>query len=380
MNNEELLQIVERIANATATEEEIYKYNAWCDSFRGSEQEVPRLDEIRHWNFKQIQHVIVPQQKIRFLNFKLITAAASILIIFCIGLFYFLKPQKELSKVASHVNKIRPGRNRATLTLASGKTIELSGSKTGLVVGSTELTYNDGSALVSSNNSSLHKLDHAKTVQLIASTPRGGTYQLTLPDGTKVWLNAASTLNFPSKFSDKQRIVTLNGEAYFEVAKDKAHPFIVQSKNQQVQVLGTHFNINSYDDEPDIKTTLMEGSVNVINDDLKNNKQQRVLRPGQQLSFTNNKITVAEVNINDALAWKNNEFVFNDEPIASIMRKISRWYDVDIVFDGIDPNEKFWGSNPRFADISKVLENLQLTKEVYFEIKGRKIYVRKENK
>lgn len=380
MNNEALLQLVERIAGGTATEEEIYKYNAWCDTFRGTEQEIPGLDEIKLWNLKQIQHSITSQSKFRFLNIKLIAVAASILIVFSIGLFYFTATKNEGVKNSLEVNDIRPGKNKATLIFASGQTVELSDTKSGLVVSSTELTYNDGSALISTNNSSQNNLNNTKTGQLIASTPRGGTYQLTLPDGTKVWLNAASSLNFPSKFIGKQRIVTLNGEAYFEVAKDKVHPFIVQSKNQQVQVLGTHFNINSYEDEASVKTTLMEGSVRIISKELKNNSEQRILKPGQQSSFTNNTITIAEVNIDQALAWKNGEFMFNDESIASIMRKISRWYNVDIVFDGIDPNEKFWGSISRFADISKVLENIQLTGGIHFEIKGRKIYVQKENK
>ena len=379
MNNEALLQLVERIANGTANEDDIYKYNAWCDAYRGTEQEIPRLEEIKLWNLKQIQHSIAPQPKLRFLNTKYI-AAASILVVFSVGLLYFTSTKNEVVKNPSQVNDIRPGKNKATLTLASGQTIELSDTKSGLVVGSTGLTYNDGSELTSTSISSQNKPSIAKNAQLMASTPRGGTYQLILPDGTKIWLNAASSLIFPSKFIGKQRIVTLNGEAYFEVAKDKVHPFIVQSKNQQVQVLGTHFNINSYEDEGAIKTTLMEGSVRVINKELKNNSEQRILKPGQQSSFTNNSLTVAEVNIDEALAWKNNEFMFKDESIASIMRKISRWYDVDVEFDGIDPNEKYWGSISRFVNISKVLENLQLTGEIHFEIKGRKVYVQKETK
>ncbi|WP_316838194.1 FecR family protein [Pedobacter nutrimenti] len=379
MNNEALLQLVERIAGGTATEDEIYRYNAWCDTFRGTEQEIPGLEEIKLWNLKQIQHSITPKSKFRFLNIKYI-AAASILIVLSVGLFYFMVTKNEAVKNSLQVNDIRPGKNKATLTLASGQSIELSDTKSGLVIGSTELTYNDGSALTSTSISSQNNLSIAKNVQLMASTPRGGTYQLILPDGTKVWLNAASSLNFPSKFIGKQRIVTLKGEAYFEVAKDKVHPFIVQSKSQQVEVLGTHFNINSYEDEGAIKTTLMEGSVRVISKELKNNSEQKILKPGQQSSFANNTITIAEANTDEALAWKNNEFVFHDESIASIMRKISRWYDVDVVFEGVDPNEKFWGSISRFSNISKVLENLQLTGEIHFEIKDRKVYVQKENK
>lgn len=248
-----------------------------------------------------------------------------------------------------------PGKNTALLTLANGKTIQLNEAKNGVVIDAAHLKYSDGTAVVS-------ELDNIGPQQTFtASTPRGGTYQVILPDGTKVWLNAASMLKFPTSFSGKDsRTVELAGEAYFEVSKDKAHPFVVVSKGQVVRVLGTHFNVNTYGDDGNIKTTLLEGSVNVA--DMAN--RNLVLKPNQQavLPFAeNNKaIVVKQVNAEDIVAWKNGQFLFNEQSLSSILRQLERWYDVDVDYSTV-PDTRYDGAISRNVKLSKVLEMLEQT-------------------
>lgn len=225
------------------------------------------------------------------------------------------------------------------------------------------------------------------------ATPKGGQYQVRLPDGSKVWLNAASSLKYLASFSAwNERKVELSGEAYFEVAKDKDHPFVVKTENQEVIVLGTHFNINSYKDEPATKTTLLEGSVRVsllgttstastINTTQKISKgkpAEIILKPGEQATLIGNNIRVSPQNAEDAIAWKDGYFMFNNESLESVMRKISRWYNLDVVFaDASIKNQTFYGRMSRFSKVSQVLKSLALTREVKFELKDNTIHVLK---
>ena len=205
--------------------------------------------------------------------------------------------------------------------------------------------------------------------------PRGGEYQeIVLSDGTRVWINSASTLRYPAAFTGHDRKVELTGEAYFEVAQNPAKPFTVSCSSQTVEVLGTHFNINAYQDEPAIKTTLLEGKVNVTS---AANNEVRILQPGQQSALVGNSFTVNPVDIEEAVAWKNGQFIFNNDNIQYIMRTISRWYNVDVEYSGIIPDDTFGGGTSRFENVSQVLNILQLTGKVHFEIEGRKIIVSK---
>jgi len=328
---------------------------------------------------------------------RYIAVAASVIVVFSAGIwFYTLRhPDTETSSAQAAVNDIAPGKKGATITLADGKVIALSGAKNGVVIGGA-VKYSDGStvryssgtsssgSLKGSQNSSgpvgvrsltpteLQGAD-GKAQILTAGTAKGQTYQFTLPDGTKVWLNAASSLKFPSSFSKlSARAVELSGEGYFEVFKDKSRPFIVKSTDQRVEVFGTHFNINSYTDEPVTKTSLLEGSVGI--ESARGGSSAR-LKPGQQAISTHDGIKLIEGMATDAVDWKNGEFIFNDEPLESIMRKVARWYDVEIIYKGIDRKETFGGSISRFENVSKVLENLQLTGGIQFKIEGRKVIV-----
>lgn len=306
--------------------------------------------------------------------YKISVAAAIVAIVS--GLFLFYNHNYGVDQLSKDVvkNKIKPGKNTAVLTLANGKTINLSDAKSGVVINVSNLTYSDGSTVVQEadgktvfGTTSTHEL-------LTAATPRGGTYQIVLPDGSKVWLNAASSLKFPATFSQKlNREVELNGEAYFEIAKDKNHPFKVKTIQQEVEVLGTHFNVNAYADEGIVKTTLLEGKVK-----LNHKNAAAILKPGQQGYIADGLLDfkVVEADAANISAWKNGEFIFNNTDLKSLMRQISRWYDVDVVYEAGVKNDVFFGKIKRNADLSKVLKILALG-DIHFRIEGRKLIVMK---
>lgn len=309
-------------------------------------------------------------------------AAAIIAIITGIWI-YEITSQERTTGADEMASSIVPGRNSATITLANGKVVALSGAKDGVVVGA-KLTYLDGTdvnaldpALDQDSNSGLQTIN----------TPRGGQYTIALPDGTRVWLNSASSLTYDVLLNTRgnTRFVKLIGEAYFEVAKSRNRTFVVESKNQLVQVLGTHFNISAYQDDYNIKTTLLEGSVRVSS--LRGTKQSSnttgnndyvILKPGQQaINVDHARLVVKDVETDEAVAWKNGEFLFNKEPLESIMLKISRWYDVKIKYeDNQMKNKVFWASVTRSGKITDVLKVLELTGDVHFEIEGRTIIVK----
>ena len=305
-----------------------------------------------------------------------VAAAAVAAIVFGVWFFSSDKILRDALDDKMVVNDIAPGKNTATLTLANGKVINLSDAKTGVVVGE-ELKYSDGTNV---NSSSLPKGISPRggergSMMLTASTPRGGTYQVVLPDGTKVWLNADSRISFPSTFMGDKRQIALEGEAYFEVSKiflkkGGRMPFIVMSKGQKVEVLGTHFNISSYPDERSVKTTLLEGSVRV-NDEV-------VLKPNQQSVLTEKAILVKQVDVNLAIAWTNGDFMFRSEEIGDIMKEVERWYNVVVLYqDNSLAAIKFSGNISRYKNVSALLDILQTTGQVHFVLKGKQIIVTK---
>jgi transmembrane sensor len=223
------------------------------------------------------------------------------------------------------------------------------------------------------------------------STPRGGQYQIVLSDGTKVWLNAASSLKFPAVFGGDMRQVELSGEAYFEVAKDKSRPFKVQAGASLVEVLGTHFDIMAYGDEKAIRTTLLEGSVKMEKGKMENGKMVRgemgkekmengapetLLQPGQQgvLDINSGMLSSKEANVKAAVAWKDGYYFFDRTSTEDVMRQIARWYDVEIVYQGAIPRDEIVGRIPRTANVSEVLHIMELI-GIHFKIAGRKIIV-----
>jgi transmembrane sensor len=293
-----------------------------------------------------------------------IAAAACIVLALGIGLYVFRNSNSSAKKTDSYTNLISPGKNTATLTLASGKVIQLAGSKAGVVINASQFTYDDGTRIGSNNEAGYQTI----------STPNGGQYKIVLPDGSRIMLNAATTLRFPSNFHGlPTRTVELKGEAYFEVAKDKHHPFLVTAGDQKVEVLGTHFNIASYSEQPEIKTTLIEGSVKVSSIKSGLTKQ---LSPGQQATFSGNTINIQDIDVDDAVAWKNGYFMFNYESLEEVMVKISRWYDIDVQYDDATVKSTiFFGTISKFESITKVLNMLERTKKVKFQVDGRIIKV-----
>ncbi|MBB5441285.1 ferric-dicitrate binding protein FerR (iron transport regulator) [Pedobacter sp. AK017] len=293
------------------------------------------------------------------------------------GLFDLRHPEGSAAR-GDLVKDIAPGKNTATLTLANGKTIELSDAKTGVVVDASSLKYSDGSAIAGRHPElgSESKIS-GPNMMLTASTPRGGTYQIILPDGTKVWLNASSSLKFPSTFTGLvNREVELSGEAYLEVTKDKKHPFVVKTARQEVEVLGTEFNINSYADEGITKTTLVAGSVAVRDPGASAAARAFtvILKPNQQALNTGTAISVKEVDAESIVAWKNGLFLFYNVDLKTIMRQVARWYDVEVDMATV-PDKEFYGEIPRNVPLSQVLTMLEAASKIKFKTEGRRIMV-----
>lgn len=207
------------------------------------------------------------------------------------------------------------------------------------------------------------------------TTPRGGQYQTVLSDGTKVWLNASSSIEFPVRFIGNERRISVKGEAYLEVAHDKHKPFIVTSGNQEIKVLGTHFNVSSYPDDAETATTLISGSVKVRNT---KSGQSKVLIPGQAAQIQNgsNQIMINQVNLDEAMAWKNGYFIFEDQQIHTIMKVLSRWYDVDVEYKNINSNDRFGGTFSKSKNLSETLKNIEELGDIKFELQTGKITVK----
>lgn len=307
-----------------------------------------------------------------------LTAAASILAMLGAGLYFYSSNKTSGDKNTSSFvfdkkHDIPSGKNAATLILGNGKMIVLNNVNTGFLAlqsGVKITKKDDGTILYNADKSTTENIQYNTL-----STANGQQYKLTLPDSTKVWLNAGSSVKFPVSFAGMaKRQVETKGEVYFEVRKDKQHPFVVKTGNQLVEVLGTHFNINSYDGDKVTKTTLLEGSVKISGLSLSNT---RILSPGEQsiLEKSTMKISVQQVDPEDEVAWKTGYFVFNDADIKDLLKSISRWYDVEIVYQE-EPNDfKLIGRISRTKNLSDVLKALELTDKIHFKVQGRRITV-----
>jgi transmembrane sensor len=309
--------------------------------------------------------------------------AAMILISFSTGLYFYINNHNKTDLTYS-INypkqNIVPGRNKAILILSNGSKIDLDAAATGTMVKQAGLTITKTQAgqlsyHVSDANSK--KIQEAPAYNTI-ETPRGGQYEINLSDGTKVWLNSASSLRYPTRFVSNERRVELTGEGYFEVAHNKISPFKVITGKQEIEVLGTHFNVNAYTDENAVKTTLLEGSVKITVRPTDQSKQQSdILKPGQQSSFNNKGLVIENGDIENAVAWKNGYFNFNED-IESIMRKLSRWYDIEVVYQiEKDPDLLFGGKIDRSKSINSVLNIIEATGKFHFKIEGRRVTVMK---
>ena len=374
---EELAHLLELIKKEEYTDDltRILKDN-WQNSKQHSDAEEIDLDQkffllMEEAGSKTQKRVIGGRIKRRRFYYA---AAAIFLCVISIGT-YFLFQAGTKSQMAFTQNlkmeksDVAPGGNKAVLTLSDGSSIILDSSLNGTLTnqGNTKIMKQNG---ILSYNS--QKDQPGKILYNTVSTPRGGQYQLMLSDGTKVWLNATSSLRFPASFGENERKVELMGEAYFEVAKNASKPFKVKVNGMEVEVLGTHFNINSYEDESAIRTTLLEGSVK-----LNRNHASAILKPGQQAGVDKKgKISISsDVDMSEAIAWKEGKFQFERADIYQVMRQISRWYNVDIEYKGTVSNH-FGGTISRDVNLSQVLKMLHLTGGVKFDIQDHKVVVR----
>ncbi|NQX37618.1 FecR protein [Pedobacter steynii] len=308
------------------------------------------------------------QQTIRLWQRVALTASI-LLIVSSVAFLYTGNPESTSVSVQrkSTLHDILPGGYKAILTLYNGNKVRLNSKINEGIIREKNVNIR-----IESGQKIVYQSEESKGTQLLNSleTPRGGQYQLILPDGTKVWLNASSTLTYPTAFTSKERLVKLIGEAFFEVSKDSNRPFKVQSKDQVVEVLGTHFNISAYPEERQTLTTLLEGKIKIRKHNI-----NKTLNPGQGALITegDNDILITQADIEKNMAWKNNEFIFNGENLRSIMRSIARWYDVDIIYKNYSDDTKYWGTVSRSKNISAVLRMLESTGKIKFHIEGRRI-------
>jgi len=298
--------------------------------------------------------------------------AAACMILLTAGAYYLSKQTTHPDMAATApVKDVAPGGNRAVLTLSDGSQITLDSAGNGVLArqGNTRITKLGNGQLAYSGSGS----QDGKILYNTMSTPPGGQYQLILPDGTGVWLNAASSISYPTAFTGNERSVTVTGEAYFEVAKNEKMPFRVKAGNTTVDVLGTHFNINAYKDEASINTTLLEGAVRVSA-----SQQQQQLRPGQQARVKANGTSIQVVDhadISEVMAWKAGFFSFNDADLPTVMRQLSRWYNVEVTYEGRIPQRVFTGEIGRNLTLSQVLKGLTKTRIKYRIENGNRIVI-----
>ena len=385
MNKREARLLVSKYNKGKASEAEKASLNDWYARESLRQMQNPEIEDyvrIKTEVWTAIAAGSKPQTKL----WPWLSAAVSLFIVISLGLYFW--PEQD----------IPAGINTATLTLANGKTIQLNSAKSGVVIDASKLTYSDGTAILSPKDTSTiggrlnTKYSLLNTIKI--TTPRGGQYQVKLPDGTSIFMNAASSITFPLTFAGlKERRVQMSGEAYFKVRHNKNQPFLVTTQGQIVEDLGTEFNINAYADEPAIKTTLVEGSAIVrlaINGSKVSTQypplegagggrtREVTLKPGQESTLNDNMIKVNTVDPLEATAWQQGYFVFNEENLGSIMRKVSRWYNVKITYKDPEVSKQtFSGTMSRFKTVSKILSKIELTKAARFSVQGNTITVMK---
>lgn len=383
MEGKEFYQfLLERYAEGIASEEEMNELFNELERRRDDAEWEDLIDQIilntkmderydeTYWH-PAIQGILAARNAeapVRKMAWKRWMAAAAILLMFgAAATFYFLN--KEVSpSVVQKTEEITPGRQGAILTLADNSQVLLDTIKNGVVValqGGTKATVVNGNLIYDSKG--------AKVVYNTITTPNGRQYQVTLPDGTNVWLNSGSSIRYPTAFLGAERSVVITGEAYLEVTKNAKMPFRVNLDNKsQIQVLGTSFNVNAYHDEPTVKTTLLEGSVN-----LKADGKTQILKPGQEAQVTQKKgINVVNANVSQVVAWKNGLFDFTGKDVRSVLREIARWYDLDLVYESEPANREIVGKMQMRLTLSFVMETLK-DLDINYRIQGRKLIISK---
>lgn len=379
MNETEILALLQKHSEGTLSDTDRDKLDAWyLHKASNSNRQLSEYElEDSYENLKS-KLPLYSEPKVISL-WPRIAVAASIALLLGAGVLYFTKPKEQHFQPPQIVEKpqeIAPGGNRGILTLSNGKQIVLS-----------DISAKDTIAQEGKLDEVTIKIDAKGVITYVInpdadvpadansfntlSTPTGGQYNIVLADGTKVFLNTVSSIKYPTRFNGGQRVVELDGEAYFEVAKNKNKPFIVKSENQAIEVLGTHFNVHAYKNEPIVKTTLLEGSVAVV---YKN--QKAVLKPGQQsnVSDKTNRITIKQVDTEAAVAWKNGRFKFDNADLKSVMKQLERWYGIKVEYRGDVSDVRFNGGTFMNKNLSEVLKVLELS-NIKFKVEGKTIIV-----
>jgi ferric-dicitrate binding protein FerR (iron transport regulator) len=366
------VSLLKKYLSGSCTASETEQVNRWFDSMDGVPEHIAGLSEeermlMEDRVFERILHHIEKEEqtstyslpKKSIYSWKGLTVAASLLLFLSLVVLWMQHPSslspKQITKSAESTN-IKPGGNKAVLTLSDGSSLVLADASLGTVADQQnvsviktaegELSYQKGTA----NNSS-------EIVYNTITTPVGGKYSVVLPDGSKVWLNSKSSLRFPTSFTGPERKVQMTGEVYFEIARNPKQPFKVLSRGTQISVLGTHFNVMAYEDETEEKTTLLEGSIH-----LSSGKFSKLLKPGQQAAVDASGIQVNQhVDLQEIMAWRNNLFIFKDMEIKEIARQISRWYDVQVVFKSTTSKIPYTGTISKDVELSELLSMLQFT-------------------
>jgi transmembrane sensor len=374
----EIQILIDKYLLGTATPEEKDAVEQWYENVDGAEGSFTenRLnslkDEMRGSIFSQL-----PVQTVTRPLFSYMRWVAAVLIAgLGVGLYYYnARSSAQIDTAQIIPNDIAPGGNKATLTLSNGTIVVLDDAAHGTVA-------SQGPAVIRKSEDGLITYNAGKPADVntltynTITTPRGGKYSVVLSDGTRVWLNAATSIKYPAAFYGSERRVELSGEAYFEVAKNAVMPFRVVSSSQVIEVLGTHFNINAYPEEGQASSTLLEGSIKVVS-----GTQSATLKPGQQsvipaTTIGDNSIQINDhVNTEEVIAWKNDMFQFENTDIRTIMNQIGRWYDVDVVYEGKIPSDHYRGKVPRNAKLSQALKILEES-GINFKIEGKKIIVK----
>jgi transmembrane sensor len=387
-DEQRLKYLLRLCANDNATKEEIKEMVALLREH--DEGELEPVDWERIWD--KVHETTIGTARVRRMKWMRVAAAAAIVI--GTGAYFFSQPEKQqpnqkIASIEAHnvQQDVLPGGNKAILTLAGGEQIILDSAANGVLA-----QQGNTNVVKLANGQLAYKGTGAKADEIIYNTlgtPRGGQYRLVLPDGSKVWLNAISSIRYPTAFTGKERIVEITGEAYFEVTKDARKPFKVivsggslshpEERNDEeslgnplsIEVLGTHFNVNAYTDEPTIKTTLVEGSVKVTR------KEQSVtIKPGEQTQVNNSGTlkVIHDANVDEAVAWRNGLFEFQDTDLQSILRQVMRWYDVDVDYQGNIPERYFTAIISRDKTLTGVLEILKLS-DIDYKLEGKKLVI-----
>nr|WP_068889495.1 FecR family protein [Pedobacter panaciterrae] len=376
MDKIQFLNLIDRYLDNQANPQEILLVEEYFQRMEKKGESLASPDTDGRSLKSVLMKTISQPDKKRGYRLKWLIAAASIIIVATLGLLLEHNKSPFPQHIPNHkiacADKIKPGGNKAILTLSNGSSIDLDVTANGVILKQQGLEIKkdkDGHLIYTASAPEAKAIETEITYNTI-ETPVGGQYQLHLPDGTNVWLNASSSLKFPTQFTGKQRDVELVGEAYFEVAKDKERPFKVITGKQVIEVLGTHFNVNTYDDEEFTKTTLLEGSVKISKQN-----QSVLLKPGQQCVLKNNYFEIRSVNTNTVVDWKNGYFIFRQDNIRGIMRKLARWYNIDIEYAGKLEGLNFTGKVSRTKNLDEILRVLTLTGDVKFKVEGRRVTV-----